>query len=205
LATSEPAQLYLASASPRRSELLAQIGVNFVVLPQAADERVVAGEAPTEYVLRIAQAKAALALTDPKRTLDLPVLSADTSVVLGAQIMGKPHSLADASAMLSALAGRVHQVMTAVVLSTGKQQWQQVVSSTVHFRELSTAEIAAYWQSGEPRDKAGAYAIQGRGALFVEHMVGSYSNVVGLPLFETAQLLSKVGLSSTKLLAGARL
>jgi septum formation protein len=195
-------QLYLASASPRRRELLTQIGLHFVVVPQQVDESVQPNEAPADYVLRIANAKARAALLDSGRQQPAPVLSADTSVVLGSTIFGKPTSLREAKHMLSSLAGQTHQVLTAVVLYQDQQCLSSVVSTDVSFRAISDAEIDAYWQSGEPKDKAGAYAIQGRGALFVEKINGSYSNVVGLPLFETAQLLSQFGISSTTLLAG---
>jgi septum formation protein len=202
LSDSAMPQLYLASASPRRRELLAQIGLRFGVLPQEVDESVQPNEAPTDYVLRIAIAKAQAALAAAGRQHPIPILSADTSVVLGNTIFGKPASLLEAKHMLSSLAGQTHQVLTAVVVCQDQQLFNKVVTTAVRFRAISEAEIEAYWHAGEPKDKAGAYAIQGRGALFVESISGSYSNVVGLPLFETAQLLSQFGISSAMLLAG---
>lgn len=195
--------LYLASASPRRRELLAQIGVRFAVLAQQVDESVHAAESPEDYVRRIAEAKASAALTDVRRELAIPVLSADTTVVEGNTILVKPQSLHEALAMLRRLSGRTHQVLTAVTLAQAGNRKTRIVKTAVSFREISDEEISAYWASGEPQDKAGAYAIQGRAALFVHNIDGSYSNVVGLPLFETAELLTEFGVSSTHLLAGS--
>jgi septum formation protein len=195
--------LYLASASPRRRELLAQIGVVFTVLAQQVDEDVHSGESPEGYVRRIAEAKAEAALRDQRRELPLPILSADTTVVEGGAILGKPQSSQQCSEMLERLSGRTHQVLTAVTMAQYGSLSTRVVRTAVSFRIISAAEIDAYWASGEPRDKAGAYGIQGRAALFVESIAGSYSNVVGLPLFETAQLLAEAGISSTQLLAGS--
>ena len=193
--------LYLASASPRRRELLSQIGLRHVVLPQQVDETALARESPPVYVLRIAAAKARAALGDPLRRLPVPLLSADTAVVCDGEIFGKPESFTEARRMLQALAGRTHQVLTAVVVCRGDQWRETVVSTDVEFRGIAEDEIAAYWASGEPLDKAGAYAIQGLGALFVKRCIGSYSNVVGLPLFETAELLQDFGITVTSLLA----
>lgn len=199
--SSAPApRLYLASASPRRRELLTQIGLPFLVLPQHIDESLRAGEQADRYVLRLAAAKAGAGWQDLQRELPLPVLAADTSVVCNGQILGKPATLAEARAMLQLLSGRTHQVLTAIAVGFGEQLQTQVVSTDVSFRALSTAEIDAYWHGGEPRDKAGAYGIQGKGALFVERIAGSYSNVVGLPLFETVQLLSAFGITTQDLL-----
>jgi len=125
----------------------------------------------------------------------LPVLAADTTVVIDSQLLGKPADEADAIAMLQRLSGRTHQVLTAVALATAGAARLRLSESAVRFRTLTAAECRAYWASGEPRDKAGAYAIQGRGAVFVEHLSGSYSGVVGLPLFETAQLLGAAGIA----------
>lgn len=195
--------IYLASASPRRRELLTQIGVTFAVLAQQVDESVRPGETSEDYVRRIAEAKADAALHDPRRELPIPVLAADTTVVEGGSILGKPQSLQEGLDMLGRLSGRTHQVLTAVTV-TQRNVWRtRIVSTAVSFRSISDEEIRAYWASGEPRDKAGAYGIQGRGALFVESIAGSYSNVVGLPLFETSQLLAEAGISSTGLLAGS--
>jgi septum formation protein len=195
-------QLYLASASPRRRELLAQVGLQPLLLPQQVDESLLGGESAPDYVLRLAREKAAAALRDQAYLLPLPVLAADTSVVCDQQVLGKPASLAEARAMLTLLSGRKHQVLTAVALATRQETTAVLVSTDVHFRTLGEAEIVAYWASGEPRDKAGAYAVQGLGAMFVSRIEGSYSGVVGLPLFETLQLLAAFGVSSTDLLQG---
>lgn len=196
-------RLYLASASPRRRELLAQIGLAFELLPQAVDESLRPGEAASSYVRRVALEKAESGWYDKRRQLDLPVLAADTSVVCDGDVLGKPGSAAEAHAMLSLLSGRTHEVMTAVAVMHHGRTEVQLVSTAVSFRALAAAEIAAYWRSGEPFDKAGAYGIQGLAALFVAGINGSYSNVVGLPLFETALLLEQFGITSLALLEGA--
>jgi septum formation protein len=183
--------LCLASASPRRRALLRQIGVPHTVCSADIDEAVLAGEAPEDYVVRLARAKA---LAVQPRSAGLPVLAADTTVVLGELICGKPASESEAARMLGQLAGRTHRVLTAVALLGAQGMAWRVSSSEVRLRALSAQEIRAYWASGEPRDKAGGYAIQGFGAAFVEHLAGSYSGVMGLPLYETAQLLGAAGL-----------
>jgi septum formation protein len=183
--------LTLASVSPRRRELLGQIGVAHVVSAADIDETAQPGEAPADYVVRMACAKAR-ALRE--RGAQLPVLAADTIVVIDGLILGKPRDRADALAMLGRLAGRTHQVLTAVALATAGGVAFRVSSSEVRLRAVSPAECAAYWESGEPRDKAGGYAIQGRGALFIEHLSGSFSGVMGLPLYETGQLLAAAGI-----------
>ena len=184
--------VYLASASPRRRELLAQLGIACRVVPASLDESRKPGESPARYVRRLAREKAAasrLALGDVPE----PVMGADTAVVIEDRILGKPRDRADAESMLMALSGRCHQVVTGVAL-LGPEGSDDVLSrSRVCFRELSPAEARAYWDTGEPADKAGAYAIQGLGAVFVESIEGSYTGVVGLPLFETAQLLAGFG------------
>ncbi|RLT94163.1 Maf family protein [Ketobacter sp.] len=193
--------VYLASASPRRRELLQQIGVRFTVMSAAVDEAVLAGESPLDYVCRLAQAKAdaVLSRVEMEGQLLRPVLGADTTVVLGERILGKPADEADAVAMLLALSGQTHQVMTAVALvSDGADcpATQLAYSVTeVQFRSIDEAEARQYWRTGEPADKAGAYGIQGLGAVFVENLSGSYSGVVGLPLYETANLLKQAGVS----------
>jgi septum formation protein len=192
--------LYLASASPRRRELLAQLGISTVLLPQHIDESVLPQEAPSAYVSRVAQAKVQAALVDPAARLSLPILAADTAVVCDDQVLGKPEDGPAALAMLGKLSGRQHQVLTAVVVATPARCCHILVSSTVYFRTLSPAEMQAYWHSGEPCDKAGAYAIQGLGAMFVSRIEGSYSAVVGLPLFETMQLLANFGITATAVL-----
>lgn len=178
--------LTLASASPRRSELLRQIGVAHRVRVAAVDERVLPDELARAYVQRLAaqKARAAWALDST-----LPVLAADTCVVLDETIYGKPSGRADALRMLERLSGRVHEVMTAVALATADALDVRLSVSQVALRAIDAAEREAYWDSGEPADKAGGYAIQGRGARFIRHLEGSYSGVMGLPLFETAELL----------------
>lgn len=186
-------QLYLASASPRRRELLLQIGVPHQRLAAPIDESVLPGETPAAYVERLARAKAAagLAALGPA---DACVLGADTAVVLDGRILGKPESRDDGLAMLAALSGRSHEVLTAVAVADGERCRAQVVSSRVRFRAIAPAEREAYWATGEPLDKAGGYAIQGLAAIFVAGLEGSYSAVVGLPLAETAALLAEFGI-----------
>jgi septum formation protein len=184
---------YLASASPRRAELLRQIGVDFTVLPCAVDECGLGGEAPEEQVLRLALAKARAGWVQRGRILDLPVLGADTLVVLDGKVFGKPRDRADALAMLATLSGRVHAVLSAVAMGRGDEQQARLSVSHVRFRPIRHDEAERYWATGEPADKAGAYAIQGFGAVFVERLEGSYSAVMGLPLFETAELLAAFG------------
>jgi septum formation protein len=185
--------LFLASASPRRRELLTQIGVPFSLLSVAIDETPGAAEAPDVYVQRLAREKAlaGLSLVSDDSAC---VMGADTTVVLDQQILGKPADKVNALAMLRALSGREHEVMTAVALANRSGCEVRLVTSRVRFRPISVDEAEAYWASGEPQDKAGSYAIQGWGAVFVSALEGSYSAVVGLPLCETAQLLDAYGL-----------
>ena len=178
--------LCLASMSPRRRELLAQIGVAHEVCAPHIDETVLPGEPPPQYVERMARSKA-LAVRPAAATP--AVLAADTIVVIDGLILGKPAGAAEGVAMLERLSGRSHEVLTAVALASGGQVALRTSTSSVRFRVLTRAECIAYWDSGEPHDKAGAYAVQGRGAVFIEHLSGSYSGVMGLPLYETAQLL----------------
>jgi len=187
--------LYLASGSPRRRELLTQIGVAFTPLSASIDETPLPGESPLAYVERLALGKAlaGLALLDAADPAPV-VLGADTAVVLDDRILGKPVDEADALAMLAALSGREHQVLTAIALVSGQRREVRSVSSRVRFRPISAQQARAYWASGEPRDKAGSYAIQGLAAIFVESLAGSYSAVVGLPLCETADLLGHFGI-----------
>lgn len=183
-------RLVLASASPRRRQLLLQIGVAHAVLAQDIDESRRDGETAQAYVARMADEKAAAALAalaDPGAT----VLAADTAVVIGDTVLGKPADQADAVAMLGLLSGRTHSVLTAVTVASAARREHEVSRSEVSFRPISPREAERYWQSGEPRGKAGAYAIQGLGAVFVESLRGSYSGVMGLPLFETAALLER--------------
>lgn len=185
------ATLYLASGSPRRRELLTQIAVPFTTLTAPIDENLLPDEAPHAYVERLGRekAQAGLALLDDRA--NAVVLGADTAVVLDGRILGKPADRDEAVATLSALSGREHQVLTAVALASPGQVRTRVVASQVRFRRLTPAEIEAYWATGEPRDKAGSYAIQGLAAVFVSQLQGSYSAVVGLPLCETAELLAE--------------
>lgn len=186
--------LYLASGSPRRRELLTQIGVSFQRLDVAIDETPLAGEAPAAYVERLALGKAMAGHTAlPVEHRQAVVLGADTSVVIDGCILGKPVDRDDALATLMRLSGREHQVLTAVALFDGARHQVITVSAYVRFCPISPERAAAYWASGEPVDKAGSYAIQGLGAVFVESLSGSYSAVVGLPLCETAALLERFG------------
>jgi septum formation protein len=208
--------VYLASASPRRSELLRQIGVPFRVLAAAVDECVRPGEPADDYVMRLAAAKAqrgwdlALAAAGeaagsgpgeaetPERALAptpgaAPVLAADTTVVLDDRIFGKPADRAEGLGMLEALSGRTHEVLTAVSLCTAAGCVSRLCRSEVTFRPIALLERVAYWDTGEPRGKAGGYAIQGLAAVFVAALSGSHSGVMGLPLFETAALLDGAG------------
>lgn len=186
--------IVLASRSPRRSQLLRQIGVPHEVLHVDFDEERLPGEAPQGYVERLARDKALHARGLCPQWADRPLLAADTSVVLGATIFGKPRDERECVAMLGELSGRVHEVMTAIALHDGADLRTAVSVSRVAFRELGEAERRAYWATGEPADKAGGYAVQGLGAIFIERIEGSYSGVMGLPLYETALLLSAAGI-----------
>ncbi|MGB4075673.1 Maf family protein [Pseudomonas sp.] len=185
------ATLYLASGSPRRRELLTQIGVPFLTQIAPIDENALPDESPIAYVERLARAKGQAGLAALTDTQDAVVLGADTAVVLDGRILGKPADRAEAMATLLALSGRSHEVLTAVALVSTARTESRVVASQVSFRPLQRAEIEAYWASGEPQDKAGSYGIQGLAAVFVSQLQGSYSAVVGLPLCETAALLAE--------------
>jgi septum formation protein len=187
-----PALIYLASASPRRSQLLHQIGVAHEVRPVTIDESPVADEAPAAYVLRLAERKAHSLWDQLPPSRRLPVLAADTTVALEGEILGKPAGLDAARVMLSRLSGRTHEVHTAVALLHEGVAAARVNTSTVSFRDVSVEEIDWYWRTGEPADKAGAYAVQGHAAIFIRHIAGSYSGVMGLPLYETWELLRPV-------------
>jgi septum formation protein len=197
-----PSRIYLASRSPRRRELLKQIGVNFEVLlfrehfGRGADVNEVPrpGEKPEEYVRRITRDKADTGwLRVQQRALPRhPVLAADTVVTLGDRIFGKPTNRAEAAAMLRALAGREHRVLTGVAIRYEEFFDMAVSETVVRFGPMSEQDIMHYVESGEPLDKAGAYAIQGRAAAFIPEILGSYSGVMGLPLFETAQLVARI-------------
>ena len=187
--------LILASQSPRRKELLKQLGYDFTCVPADIDESVLSSESPEQYVARLALAKAqAIAI---KHHDDVVVLGSDTSVVFGQHILGKPESLSDCHTMLAMLSGNTHEVVTAIAGVKGQRFEVVIVSTEVDFKTLSEKEITNYWHTGEPQDKAGAYGIQGIAGQFVKQIRGSYSAVVGLPLYETAQLLSAFGVKSS--------
>lgn len=196
-----PDFIYLASQSPRRSQLLEQIGVpHRLLLPDAQEdaealETALPGESPTAYVQRVTALKldAALARLKRRGLPPAPVLCADTTVALGRRILGKPADAAEARAMLEALSGRSHRVLTAVALGAGRRRGAALSVSTVRFAPLDAARIRAYVASGEPLGKAGAYAVQGRAAAFIAHIAGSHSGIMGLPVFETAELLRGFG------------
>ena len=185
--------LILASISPRRKELLQQIGVEFAQLNININEDVGIDEKPEDYVLRLAKEKAAagFAQLNSLQQSKSVVLAADTTVVARGKILAKPDSLQHSKAILTALSGKEHTVMTAIGVHSADVTKQQVVTTQVTFRTLSDGEIDAYWATGEPQDKAGSYGIQGLAAIFVKSIHGSYSNVVGLPLCETAELLKQ--------------
>ncbi len=184
--------LVLASASPRRRELLAQIGVPHEVRPVHIDETRLEGEPPRAFVERLAleKALAGLDVTDGR----LPVLGSDTIVVVDGAVLGKPRDAADARRMLRLLSGRAHQVLTAVALAHSTRSGLRLSESTVHFAPLDDDWIRRYWDSGEPADKAGAYAVQGLAALRIRRIEGSFSGIMGLPLYETGELLAEFGI-----------
>lgn len=181
----------LASASPRRRELLTQLGLNFVVVKGDIDESQLSGETPEQYVERLAKGKAQAGYAN--QSTPLPTLGADTIVEIDGQVLGKPADYADFQRMMQLLSGRQHRVRTAVALCCGDRTESILVTTDVSFRVLSEQDILQYWQSGEPADKAGGYGIQGKAGRFVTQLSGSYFAVVGLPLFETEQLLKQQG------------
>ena len=189
-----PVRLVLASSSPRRAELLRAAGCEFDIVSPAIDERTRPGERPEDYVLRLASEKSAAAQSSAAMQ-DALVLGADTAVVVDAEILGKPEDDADVARMLRQLSGRAHQVMTGVSVRRSTREIREVVTTTVWFATLTTPEIDWYVASGEGRDKAGAYAIQGRAARFIPRIDGSYSNVVGLPIALVYALISKLSSS----------
>jgi len=189
-------QIYLASQSPRRRELLEQIGIYPKVVTADIDECPHPNEAPAEYVIRLALEKAGAVHAMLNEDEMLPVLAADTSVVVENKILGKPQNSDDALAMMQQLSGRTHKVLTGVALVDGKKISSRLSVNNVTFRPVNKEEAQAYWESGEPQDKAGGYAIQGLGAMFISRLEGSYSGVMGLPLFETADLLQSAGVNT---------
>ncbi|WP_421511118.1 Maf family protein [Enterobacter sp. JS8-1] len=180
--------IYLASGSPRRQELLTQLGVSFERIVTGIEEKRAEGESAQQYVSRLAREKAQAGMVQTPR--DLPVLGADTIVILNGEVLEKPHDADHAARMLRKMSGQTHQVMTAVALADSQNVLDCLVVTDVTFRVLTDDEIAAYIASGEPMDKAGAYGIQGLGGCFVRKINGSYHAVVGLPLVETYELLS---------------
>jgi septum formation protein len=196
-------RIYLASRSPRRRELLTQIGIRFDLLlfrsgareDAEVSEDWLPGETPEAYVVRVARIKAAFGanLLGSRKVVPRPVLAADTTLDLDGGIIGKPQDEADAAAILARLSGRSHRVLTAIAMARDERLEHRLSVSEVRFRQLSAEEIRRYVQSGEPMDKAGAYGIQGRAAMFVEDIRGSHSGIVGLPLCETALLLREFG------------
>ena len=199
-------RIYLASSSPRRRELLRQIGVDFSLLllrdqgPRGGDvnEDVCPDESPTDYVRRITMDKVAVAqsIMQARRLPVMPILAADTTVTVDGKILGKPANPQEAAGMLLQLSGRTHQVLTAIAIKHNDNLWQTTQISDVSFAQLSDAQIKHYCATREPYDKAGGYGIQGRAALFISHISGSYSGIMGLPLYETAQLLEKAGIKT---------
>ncbi len=197
LVPKDDCQLYLASLSPRRAQLLNQLLLRYQILKPEINETFLADETPSDCAIRLAKEKScsgleiAMSQSWPMR----PVIAADTLVVVDGVILGKPENREDAKRMLTSLSGRTHLVVTGVALGYKDITATVTSESLVSFRQLRKTEIEAYCQSGEPDDKAGAYAIQGIGACFVTKLEGSYSGVMGLPLFETSELLAKVGIS----------
>jgi septum formation protein len=185
--------IFLASASPRRAQLLEQIGVAHRVRPIALDESRRAGEPPAEYVIRLARAKAEALWATLGAAERQPVLGADTTVAIDGDVLGKPADRNEGLEMLERLSGRIHQVFTAVALRHVDGCDHRLSVSEVTFRPLTAAEREAYWQTGEPADKAGGYAVQGLAAVFITRIAGSYSGIMGLPLAETAELLAEIG------------
>jgi septum formation protein len=197
--------VYLASQSPRRRELLNQIGIaHRLLLPDIdgddaedaeALELAVPGEVPQTYVQRVTQLKldAAVARMERRGLPNAPILCADTTVALDGAVLGKPHDAADAHAMLARLSGRKHSVFTAVALAHAGRRWAALSQSEVQFAVMTNQDIAGYVDTGEPFGKAGAYGIQGKAARFIAHIAGSYSGIMGLPLFETSELLRQAG------------
>ncbi|OOZ40890.1 septum formation protein Maf [Solemya pervernicosa gill symbiont] len=185
--------LYLASASPRRAELLTQLKLDFEVLRVDVPELIDAGESAEVFAIRVALDKARAGLSALEYQPGRPVLGADTCVVVEGRVLGKPRDREHAAEMMHLLSGCEHRVMTSVAVVNGEREQTRLSVSHVHFRELSESEIGAYWETGEPLGKAGGYAVQGQAAQFIERLEGSYSGVMGLPLYETAELLTVFG------------
>ena len=188
-------QITLASASPRRRELLDQIQVTYQVLPVDIDESYIEGETAEQFVTRLALEKAQAGF---KLLSQRPALGSDTIVVCEQQILGKPENRQHGFTMLKRLSGKTHKVMTAVAICNGSVEYCKLSCSEVEFTELSQQQIEAYWETGEPRDKAGGYGIQGIAAQFIKNIKGSYSGIMGLPLYETTELLKLTGIPVLK-------
>ncbi len=197
-------ELILASASPRRQNLLKGLGFTCTVLPQDIDESPLANEKPESLVKRLALAKAKAAIATLSETDHRLVIGSDTIVVCDEEILGKPKHKADGLAMLRLLSGRTHQVLTAVALLNHDKQLETMSVTNVSFKKLSDVESEAYWESGEPEGKAGAYAVQGLGVMFVDEIQGSYSRVAGLPIFETVNLFINFGIDIKAILQNQR-
>ncbi len=188
--------IYLASSSPRRADLLRQIGIDFQVLRVNVDESKIAAESAERYVSRMSETKAQAGRS--LVSVDAPVLAADTIIAIDGNIVGKPDDSFCCQQILAKLSGREHQVLSAVALNYEGKTRLKLSINQVGFRVLEASEIDAYCATNEPLDKAGAYAIQGKAAIFIDHLAGSYSSVMGLPLFETAELLKQVGITVLK-------
>ena len=195
-----PVTLYLASASPRRKEILDQLGIDYKLLPQNIDETRITGEIPEDHVCRLARTKAESALLELDTNIEAACLGSDTTVVLKGDVFEKPVDEADAQRILTCLSGKTHQVLTAVALATSDLTQVLLSASKVTFKDLTDEEINKYWLTGEPADKAGAYGIQGLGGIFVKDIKGSYSGIMGLPILETVALLSTIGITSEQIL-----
>lgn len=191
-----PAMLYLASASPRRQELLRQVGIAFEAMPSGIEEARRPGESPRDYVRRVAADKARRVFrqVEERRMPPRPVLGADTEVVIDDEILGKPRDRAHATAILRRLSGKSHTVLTAISVMTLAGEYGAISESRVTFAPLSETEVQDYLETGEADDKAGAYAIQGRAALFIARLEGSFSGVMGLPLYELHATLKRAGI-----------
>ena len=183
--------IYLASGSPRRQEILTQLGVDYIQVTNHFDETRLDGETPKNYVERVTKGKAVSALNGGECPQKLPILSADTTVVHQGEPLGKPDDLEHAAQLLTRLSGQQHQVLSSVVILLGDDIWQSTVETEVTFAKLTVSSIESYCRTEEPLGKAGGYAIQGLGGSLIESIKGSYTNVVGLPIFETRQLLEK--------------
>lgn len=196
-------QLYLASSSPRRQAILKQVGIPFSTIIADIDENPLSNELPTDYVLRLAVAKAktGFAKLMPNQQTNACVLGADTTVSINNSILGKPHTQQQAITMLSQLSGKKHQVYTAIALYYNNKILTHITTSHVKMRMITEQEMITYWQTNEPKDKAGGYAIQGIGAIFIDHLEGDYYGVVGLPIVPTLQLLQNAGIQSSIIIA----